>query len=165
MVLSLARFAVIALRGSSVWNAAQVRSALTEAVSSYETVGGVGLQWHDLTSGSRTLSQWDGLIPLTVYVDGPTLWLARTPSLLNSALNHSSAAVAETGAYFARYNHQAELPSYLKVMRMLDLSEQQGNVNFFSENVGSLASSLDVIRSVSIRTTEGAQSQRQVIHL
>src|SRR5262245_12206120 len=53
--------AAIALRASSAWNAAAVQSALTSAVESYQSVGGTGLRWRNVTTGNRTLSQWDGL--------------------------------------------------------------------------------------------------------
>jgi hypothetical protein len=155
--------AVVALRASSQWNAANVRSALTSAVESYQSVGGTGLQWRNVTAGNRTLSQWDGLLPLTVYVDGQTLWLARTPALLTAALNQSAAPAAQGAAYVARYNHRGELGPYLRMMRMLDLSDQPGYSGFFSENIGSLASALDVIQSVSVTITETGTIQRQVV--
>ncbi len=46
---------------------------------------------------------------------------------------------------------------------MLDLSDQANYSAFFSDNIGSLASTLDVIQSVSIRTEDTALVQRQVI--
>jgi hypothetical protein len=157
--------AAIALRTASPWNAAEIRSALTSAVASYQSVGNVGLQWRNVASGGYTLSQWDGLFPLTIYVNGQTLWIARTPSLLGSALSHSTSATPplQPSTYLARYSHRGELAPYLKLMRMLDLSDQARYSSFFSENVGSLASALDVIQSVSVRTNESALIQRQAV--
>ena len=123
----------------------------------------IGLQWRDVTADGHTFSPWDGLIPLTVYVDGQTLWIARTPTLRSSALNHSTTTATQPAAYLARFNHKAEQPSYLKIMRMLDLSSQSNYSNFFSENIGSLASSLDVIESVSVQINDTPLAQRQVI--
>jgi hypothetical protein len=154
--------AAVAFRGSQAWNADRVRAALTSAVESYQSVSALGLQWRNVTSGGLTLSQWDGLIPLTVYVDGQTLWISRTPSLLTSALSRRT-STPQPGIYLARYDHRGELNSYLKMMRMLDLSDQSNYSDFFSENIGSLASSLDTIRSVSIRTTESPLIQRQAV--
>jgi hypothetical protein len=157
--------AALALRAGSPWNAAAVKSALTDGVASYQSVGALGLQWHDVNAGGRPLSQWDGLVPVTIYVDGQTLWIAKTAALLTAALARSTnAATGQPAAYIARYNHRTELGSYLKIMRMLDLSDQANYSNFFSENIGSLASSLDAIQSVSIRTTETPQVQRQELH-
>jgi hypothetical protein len=110
-----------------------------------------------------TLSQWDGLIPLTVYVDGQTLWIGRMPDLLSSALSGPATTQAQPTAYLARYVHRGELAPYLKIMRMLDLSDQANYSAFFSDNIGSLASTLDVIQSVSVRTNDTGLIQRQTI--
>jgi hypothetical protein len=155
--------AAIALRAGKPWNLAEVQSALTSAASSYQTVSTIGLQWRNAPAGGRTLSQWDGLIPLTVYADGQTLWIGRTPGLLTAALNRPAPAAAQPAAYLARYSHRTELAPYLRIMRMLDLSDQANYSAFFSDNIGSLASSLDVIQSLSVKTNETAQAQRQVV--
>ncbi|HYR84479.1 MAG TPA: hypothetical protein VE422_10420 [Terriglobia bacterium] len=156
--------AVVALRAASPWNAAAIQSALTSAVASYQSVGNVGLQWRNVTAGNYTLSQWDGLVPLTIYISGQTLWIARAPSLLGSALNRSTTATPpRTGSYLARYTHGAELSPYLKLMRMLDLSDQARYSSFFSENVGSLASALEVIQSVSVTINDTGLVQRQAV--
>jgi hypothetical protein len=157
------RDAVVALRASSSWNAADVRSALTSAVASYQSVGTIGLQWRNVASGNYTLTQWDGLFPLTIYVDGQTLWIGRTPALLSSALNHSTTTAPQPGTYLARYIHRSELSPYLKIMRMLDLSDQPNYSSFFSENIGGLASVLDVIQSVSVKINDSGLVQRQAI--
>ncbi|HEY2381760.1 MAG TPA: hypothetical protein VGK48_11335 [Terriglobia bacterium] len=155
--------AVLALRASKSWNPADVRSALTAAAASYQTVNNIGLQWRNVTSGSRMLSQWDGLIPLTIYVDGQTLWIGRTAGLLGSALNTPANTGNQAATYLARYTHSAELAPYLKMMRMLDLSDQANYSAFFSDNIGSLASTLDVIQSVSIKISDSGPVQRQAI--
>jgi hypothetical protein len=155
--------ATLALRASRPWNPAEVQSALTSAAAPYQTVNAIGLQWRNVTSGGRTFVQWDGLVPLTIYVDGQTLWIGRTPGLLSAALSHSATATPQPAAYLARYNHRAELAPYLKMMRMLDLSDQANYSAFFSDNIGSLASTLDVIQSVAIRTEDAPLVQRQVI--
>jgi hypothetical protein len=46
---------------------------------------------------------------------------------------------------------------------MLDLSDQANYSAFFSDNIGSLASTLDVIQSLSVKTNETGLVQRQVI--
>jgi hypothetical protein len=157
--------AVIAVRAASAWNAASVQSALTSAVASYQTVANIGLQWRRLDSAPYALLQWNGLFPLTIYLDGQTLWIARTPSLLSAALQHAAAAAApaERASYLAGYRHQAELPAYLKIMRMLDLSDPSNFSGFFSENVGSLASTLDVIDSASITRTDTGPIRRETV--
>jgi hypothetical protein len=153
----------LALRASKPWNLADVQSALTSAAASYQTVSAIGLQWRNVTSGGRTFSQWDGLIPLTAYADGQTLWIGRTPGLLSSALSAPATATAQPTAYLARYTHRSELVPYLKIMRMLDLSDQANYSAFFSDNIGSLASTLDVIQSVSVKTNGTSLIQRQSI--
>jgi len=153
----------LALRASSPWNKAAVQSALTSAVASYQSVDGIGLQWRDVTSEGRTLSQWDGLVPLTMFVDGQTLWIGRSPGLLVAALNRSAGAAPQPAAYFARYSHRAELAPYMKMMRMLDLSDQPNYSNFFSENIGSLATTVDTIQSMSVKINDSPLIQRQVL--
>jgi hypothetical protein len=157
--------AAIALRAASAWNADAIRSALISAVASYQSVGNIGLQWRNVSAGGATLSQWNGLLPLTMYADGQTLWIARSPSLIGAALDHarSAAPAATAGAYIARYNHGAELPAYLRLMRMLDLSDQSNYSSFFSENIGSLASALDTIDSVSVAVHESELVERQSV--
>jgi hypothetical protein len=155
--------AALALRASQPWNAAAVQTALTSAAASYQTVNAIGLQWRNVTSGGYTFSQWDGLMPLTIYADGQTLWIGRTPGLLSSALNQPARAAAPPATYVARFNHRAELGPYLKVMRMLDLSDQANYSAFFSDNIGSLASTLDVIQSVSVRINDAGVVQRQSV--
>jgi hypothetical protein len=155
----------VAVRANTPWNADAVRAALTSAVASYQSVGGVGLQWRNVTVGGATVSQLDGLLPLSVYVDGQKLWLARSPALVGAALAQaaSTTAVALDVVYVARFNHRAELPAYLRLMRMLDLSEQANYSGLFSENIGSLASSLNTVDSVSIAIQESPQLQRQSV--
>jgi hypothetical protein len=155
--------AALALRASSPWNAAQVRSALTSAVASYQSVNAIGLQWHDVTAGGHTMSQWDGLIPLTVAVDGRTVWIGRSASLIASALSRSATASPQPAAYLARYVHRTELSPYLRMMRMLDLSDQPNYSSFFSDNVGSLGSALDGIQSVSVKINDDGLVQRQLV--
>ena len=159
----LGRDAAVALRAGSPWNAAQVQTALTSAVASYQTVGNIGLQWQNVVSGSYTFSQWNGLFPLTIYINGQTLWIARTPSLLTSALSRPSSPAGQPGTYVARYNHRGELSSYVKLMRMLDLSDQSNYSNFFSDNIGSLASAVDVIQSVSVSINGTGSVERQFV--
>jgi hypothetical protein len=156
--------AAIAFRAATAWNADAIRSALVSAAASYQSVGNIGLQWRNVTAGGATLSQWNGLLPLTMYADGQTLWIARSPSLIGAALDHArSAAPAAAGVYIARYNHRSELPAYLRLMRMLDLSDQSNYSSFFSENIGSLASALDTIESVSVAVHESDLVQRQSV--
>jgi hypothetical protein len=157
--------AAIALRAAKPWNLAEVQSALTSAASSYQTVNAIGLQWRNVTAGGRTLSQWDGLIPLTVYVDGQTLWIGRMPGLMSSALNRPATAAAQPAAYLARYSHRTELAPYLRIMRMLDLSDQANYSAFFSDNIGSLASSLDVIQSLSVKTNEHRELREESLRV
>jgi hypothetical protein len=155
--------AAVAIRSEKPWNLADVQSALTSAAASYQTVNAIGVQWRNVASGTRTLSQWDGLIPLTIDVDGQTLWISRTPGLLSSALSQSTTRAPQPAAYIARYVHHNELAPYLKIMRMLDLSDQANYSAFFSDNVGSLASTLDVVQSLSVRTNNTGLVQRQVV--
>jgi len=157
--------AAIALRAPSPWNGDAVRSALTSAVASYQSVGDIGLQWRNVPVAGATVSQLDGLLPLVVYVDGQTLWVARSSSLVSAALTRaaSNATPSRAGAYFARFNHRAELPAYLRLMRMLDLSEQTNYAGLFSDNIGSLGSSLNAIESVSVAVEESPLAQRQFV--
>jgi hypothetical protein len=157
--------AAIGLRAASPWNADAVRSALVSAVASYQSVGNIGLEWRNVAPDGATISQLNGLLPLAVYASGPILWIARSPALISAALAHSASVPAppQPRAYFARYNHRAELSPYLKLMRMLDLSEQTNYSTLFSENIGSLGSALDVIESVSVAVEESPLVQRQSV--
>ena len=49
------------------------------------------------------------------------------------------------------------------LMRMLDLSEQTNYSGLFSDNIGSLGSSLNAIESVSVAVEESPLAQRQFV--
>ena len=157
----------VAFRAGSAWSIDEVETALTSAVASYQSVSEIGLGWEDVVSGAYTLSQMNGLLGLTVYVDGQTLWIARTPELLGTALatedSREPGVTQPQSTFRARYSHRAELQPYLKGMRMLDLSEPSNYSSFFSENVGSLASVLDVIDSVQVTIDDDGRVQRHAV--
>jgi hypothetical protein len=157
--------AAIALRASSEWNAAAIRSALTSAVAPYQSVSDIGLQWREVTSGGIRFWQVDGLLPLTVHAAGSMLWIGESPALIAAALSHGATAAAnfQPASFIARYNHRAELPPYLRLMRMLDLSDTNNYSSFFSENAGSLASALDIVESVSVTVSNGGSARREVV--
>ena len=46
---------------------------------------------------------------------------------------------------------------------MLDLSDQQNYSAFFSDNIGSLGTTLDVIQSVSVRINDAGLVERQAV--
>lgn len=74
-----------------------------------------------------------------------------------------STSTAQPAVYLARYNQGAEVGPYLKIMGMLDLSEQTNYSAFFPDNIGSLASTLDVVQSLSVRIHNAGLVQRQSV--
>jgi hypothetical protein len=156
--------AAVAFESEMPWDPDAVRAALTAALRSYQTVGDLGLGWRAVAAGPVTASELDGLLPLVVYADGTTLWIARTPALLGAALSGTPGGAGPgAGTFVARYDHRAELPGYLKTTRMLDLSDPARYSSFFSQNVGSLAAALDTVRSVEVRIDDDGRVQRHIV--
>jgi hypothetical protein len=163
----VSRDVALAFRAGSDWDGSLVRDALTQAVRPYQTVGELGLGWNVLPVGNRSAWQIDGLLPITMMADGPTLWIARTPSLLEAATEAVAGSFSSSGAspasYLARYRHDRELGAFLETTRMLDAPDPPRSLSFFSDNVGSLASALDVVREITVRVEDDGRVRTEAV--
>ncbi len=138
----------VALLGESDWKEAEVRTALAEFVQPTFTTGQLGINWQR-SSGYYKL---DGLWTLTVSVSGKYLLISDNPGYLSGMLSSMKQKPAQQPAvYVAGFDHLRERENFLMLARLLDrsgsASERGGTPDFFSQNVGSLSSTLTGVSS------------------
>jgi len=143
----------VALLAAQDWNAAAVRSAISDALAGLLSTGEAGLRWQDRGS----YAELDGLASLAVAVRGRTLVIATNRALLEAMLAAGAQQPRNPPArYAALYRHSAELPNFVKMTRLIDypLAKDTGQnppePAFFSGNVASLGAALARIDSESI---------------
>jgi hypothetical protein len=147
----------VALLAASEWDAAAVRNAVAAAFGTMLTEDQIGVHWQDRGTGANSYSELDGLQALALAIRGRTLLIATSRQLLESMLAGLANRPSASGArYAAGYRHSAELPNFVKMMRLIDnpLAKQTTGdppePAFFSGNMGSLGQALARIQSESI---------------
>jgi hypothetical protein len=111
----------------------------------------------------------DGLRGLAIAVRGRTLLLATRGEYLETVLSLPATANAPTGTYLAGYRPAAELPNYIRIMRMIEFPQRNPDPNvpqepaFFSGNLASLATALNRVDSVSVIATDDGKSLKQTV--
>jgi hypothetical protein len=147
----------VAMLAASDWDAAAVRTAIAAAFAAMLTEDQIGVHWQDRGTGANSYSELDGLQPLALATRGRTLLIATGKELLESMLAGLANRPSTSGArYAAGYRHSAELPNFVKMMRLIDnpLAKQTTGdppePAFFSGNIGSLGQALARIESESI---------------
>jgi len=147
----------VALLAASDWDAAAVRNALTAAFASMLTTSEIGAHWVNRGAGADPYFELDGLQPLALATHGRTLMIATSKGLLEAMLASPAKSPSVSGArYAALYRHSAELPNFVKMMRLIDnplAKETSGDPPepaFFSGNIASLGQALARIGSQSI---------------
>ncbi len=160
---------LLAVAGQNNWDAAAVRAALESAIRGLDTVSSLGFGWRERRVGADTIWETDGLRGLAVAVRGRTLLLATRGSYLESALALPAGANPAGAAYLAGYRPAAELPNYTRIMRMIEFPQRNPDPNaaqepaFFSGNLGSLASALGRVDSVSVIAADDGKSLKQTV--
>jgi hypothetical protein len=156
------------------WDPALVRRALTSAVETVWSTSMLGVEWKTAALTRHKAEQLNGLATLLFAIEGNLLFLGNDPELLGATLDRSGIAPQASGPnYIAEFRHQRERPDYLRIMKALDfggrtqafLFNPQGDQSphFFSENLASLSSSLDFVRTMSIEASDSPEVQRQIV--
>ena len=162
---------LIVLLADSDWNLGQAREALAGSVRGLWTASGLGAQWTDRNQDGETYWELNGLTPLLAAARGKHLFVANTAEPLLAALRRMAAPAAGPAAgYAAAFRHARESGNYRRFMGQLDSlqirrygSSPNQSPQFFSENVGSLSTTLARVREVSLRTEDRGDTVIQTV--
>jgi len=154
----------VAFLGESDWDERAVQTALVEFVRPGFTTGQLGLEWRTI-SGYGVL---DGLWPLAVAVRGKYLLIADDASLLSNMLDGTRRKpTAPAAAFAAGFDHQRERENFMALTKLLDSGAQSaannGNPEFFSENIASLSYALRDVSSEKIVIRNAGDRQIQTV--
>jgi hypothetical protein len=158
----------IALLGESDWNETAVLSSLIEFARPGLTAGQFGVEWQQ-RSGSQQLN---GLLELDAAVRGKYLFVSDHSGLLNQLLGNLNQKAALKPALFAAgFEHGRERENFSRLTGLLDRSGDhtggspgQGHTpEFFSENIGSLSSTLAAVASEKIVVRDAGDKVLQTV--
>jgi hypothetical protein len=154
----------VAFLGESDWDQRAVQAALVGFLQPEITTGQMGMGWND-SSGFSVL---DGLWPLSIAVRGKYLIVSSDPSLMDDTLDGMKKKTATSAAEFAAgFDFDRELDNFASLTKLLDRqspSEANGPTpEFFSENVGSLGSTLRNVSSEKIVIHDDGDRQTQTV--
>ena len=157
-----------ALLGESDWNETAVRSALIEFVRPGLTAGQLGVEWQ-ARSGSQQLN---GLWELDTVARGKYLFIADDSGLLTQLIGNMNGKVALKPALFAAgFDYRRERENFSRLTSLLDgtsdnagSSQGRGHTpEFFSENIGSLSSTLAGVASEKIIVRDAGDKVMQTV--
>jgi hypothetical protein len=154
----------VAFLGESDWDQPAVRAALVDFVRPDFTTGEMGLGW-------KTLSRYsvlDGLWPLSVAVREKYLLVSDDPALLGNMLDGMNKKTTAPPAEFAAgFDHQREMENFATLTKLLDFEAnsgaRDGGLEFFSDNIASLSSTLKNISSEKITIHDATDRQTQTV--
>lgn len=158
----------IALFGESDWNETAVRSSLIDFVRPGLTAGQLGVDWQ-ARPGSQQLN---GLWELDTAVRGKYLFVADHSGLLNQLLGNMNQKAALKPALFAAgFDHGRERENFSRLTELLDRSGNDAGdpagrghtPEFFSENIGSLSSTLAGVASEKIVVRDAGDKVLQTV--
>jgi hypothetical protein len=158
----------IALLGESDWNEAAVRSSLIEFVRPSLTAGQLGVEWQQRPG----LQQLNGLWELDTAVRGKYLFVSDHSDLLNQILGNMNQKTALKPALFAAgFDHRRERENFGRLTGLLDRSGNDASISqgsghtpeFFSENIGSLSSTLAAVASERIVVRDAGDKVLQTV--
>ena len=159
--------AVVLVAGSE-WNQAAIQSALTDFVRPGLTASQLGIGWQQ-ESGYEKL---DGLWPLVVSVRGKYLLVSDDPGLLEAILaNFSRKSDRKPADMLAGFNHQQERGNFARFSRVVDRpsatvtdnENRRGELQFFSNNMASLSSTLAAVSAEKVEVRSEGNKQRQTV--
>ncbi len=162
---------LIVLLADSDWNLEQARNALADSVRGLWTASRLGAQWTGRNQNGETYSELNGLTPLLAAARGQYLFVANAAEPLLAALGRMTApAGGPASGYAAAFRHARESGSYGRFMGQLDSLQIQRygllrnrTPAFFSENVGSLSTTLARVKEVSLRTEDRGSTVLQTV--
>lgn len=154
----------VVLLGASDWNEADVRNALADFVRPSFTTGKLGVSWQQ----NAGYFELDGLWTLCVSASGKYLLISNNAGLVAAMLSNLKRTTSQQPAmYVAGFNHPRERENFLTLTRLLDRSAGSSGAgdtpDFFSENVGSLSSTLAGVSSEKIVIRDAGDKVTQMV--
>jgi hypothetical protein len=158
----------VVLLGDSDWNDAAVRAALVDLVRPGFTVGQLGVDWQ---SGSG-FQQLNGLWALATAVRGNYLFISDNPQMLSGILANMNKRPSTNPAIFvAGFNHSLERENFSRFNSLLQPTSvgpsnasPSGRVpDCFSDNIGSLSSTLKGVSSEKVVVRETSDKVFQTV--
>ncbi len=159
--------AVVLIAGPE-WDQAAVQSALTEVIGPGLTASQLGAGWRQ-KSGYQEL---DGLWPLVASVRGKYLLVCDSPELAEAILaNFSGKSGRKPADLLAGFNHQHERANFARFSKVVDrpgatfadAENRGGEPQFFSNNMGSLSSTLAAVSGETIEVRRDGTKERQTV--
>lgn len=110
-----------------------------------------GTDWNSAAIKPATSNLTGGLAHIDVQVSGKILIAATRAELAQSILRASTNQPASQGArYIARFRNSAELPNFIRMMRLIDNPLKTDGPSFFSGNIASLGRTLGRLDTASM---------------
>lgn len=156
----------LALARTTDWNPQEVEAALVEALRPSLTASQLGVAWQP-KSGYKQL---DGLLPLAVSVRGKYLLVSDDAIMLEKVLaNFNRKAEPNEAIYVGGFSHAHERANFALLAGVVDrpyaASGESGTrqPQFFSDNLGSLSSTLSGVASEKIIVRNDHNAVRQTV--
>jgi hypothetical protein len=158
----------VALSGSSDWDEAAARGALTTFMRPSLTASQLGMAWKK-TSGYYEL---DGLHSLVAAVRGKYLIVSDDPALMSGIqANLSRKSHLKPAAFVAEFDHKRERDNFGRLVRLVDrpdtnpsgIPDRQRQPQFFSENIASLSTALAAVSSEKIVVRDAGDKVLQTV--
>jgi hypothetical protein len=154
----------VAFLGKSDWDQRAVKAGLAGFLQPALTTGQLGLAWKEPTGFSTA----DGLWPVSVAARGRYLIVSSDPSLMGDMLDGINKKTAISAAEFAAgFDFDREVDDFMSLTTLLDRQSpsevRDGTPQFFSENMGSLGSTLRGLSSEKIAIHDNPDRQTQTV--
>jgi hypothetical protein len=158
----------VALSGSSDWDEAAARTALTNSIRPSLTASQLGVAWKQ-TSGYYEL---DGLHPLLTAVRGKYLIVSDDPALMSGILaNLSRKSDLKPAVFVAEFDHKRERGNFARLITVVDrpdtnpsgVPDRERQPQFFSENIPSLSTTLAAVSSERVVVRDAGDKVLQTV--
>jgi hypothetical protein len=161
-------YSAVALAGSSDWDEAAARAALTTFIRPTLTASQLGMAWKQ----GNGYYELDGLHPLLVAVRGKYLIVSDDPALISGMLaNINQKSDLKPAMFVAEFDHKRERENFSRLVTMVDrpdmsppgLPGSERQPQFLSENIASLSSTLAAVSSEKIVVRDAGDKVLQTV--
>jgi hypothetical protein len=155
----------VALSGSSDWDEAAARGALTTFIRPSLTASQLGVAWKQ-ASGYYEL---DGLHPLLTAVRGKYLIVSDDPALISGVLaNLNRKSDLKPATFVAEFDHRRERNNFARLVTLIDRPDMnpsggERQPQFLSENIASLSATLAAVSSEKIVVRDAGDRVLQTV--
>jgi hypothetical protein len=158
----------VALSGSSDWDEAAARSALTTFIRPSLTASQLGMAWKQ-ASGYYEL---DGLHPLLAAVRGKYLIVSDDTAIISGMLaNLNRKSDLKPAVFVAEFDHKRERDNFVRLVTVVDrpdmnpsgMSGSERQPQFLSENIASLSKTLAAVSSEKIVVRDAGDKVLQTV--